>query len=284
MSGSVDNASPLVSVVIPAYNEEAALPGCLGTLGRQTYTNLEIIIVDDGSTDRSREVARRFPVRLLEAQHLGPAAARNRGAREAKGELLVFVDADMQFDPAFIEKLTAPVRRGEALGTFTTEELVANPENRWARCWSINLGLPADRRLPPDHPPHSSIFRALPRARFLDVGGYTEGVGYSDDDTLAGKLGGRSVAAPGAVCYHENPPDLGEVFRQARWIGRDPRYARNPLYYVAYSPPVSLVRGLWTGLRRGEPAFPVFKVVHDLGLLSGMISRLTGSDGGRHAK
>jgi glycosyltransferase involved in cell wall biosynthesis len=197
MNGPVEGASPLVSVVIPAYNEEAALPGCLETLGRQTYPNLEIIIVDDGSTDRSREVAREFPVRLLEGQHLGPAAARNRGAREAKGELLVFVDADMQFDPAFVEKLTEPVRRGEALGTFTIEEFVANPENRWARCWSFNLGFSADSRHAADHPPHSSIFRALPRARFLEVGGYTEGVGYSDDDTLADKLGGRSTAAPG---------------------------------------------------------------------------------------
>ena len=275
---------PRISVVIPAYNEAASIGPCLASLLRQTWRDVELIVVDDGSTDATRDIAGRYPVQLLAADHRGPAAARNLGARTASGEILVFVDADMHFDPAFLERLTEPIRRDGAAGTFTTEEFVANPENRWARCWSLNLGLPPERRLPADHPPHSSIFRALPRARFLDVGGFTEGVGYTDDDTLAQKLGARSVAAPGAICYHENPPDLDEVYRQARWIGRGDRYAGRPLALVVYSPPVSLLKGLWIGLLRGEPSFLLFKMIHDLGMLAGMVSRLTRRDGGRHAK
>jgi glycosyltransferase involved in cell wall biosynthesis len=275
---------PLLSVIVPAYNEEAALPACLRTLLAQTYPAVEVIVVDDGSSDGTVEVARRFPVRVLGAAHRGPAAARNLAARRARGEILVFVDADMTFDPAFLDRLTEPVRRGAALGTFTTEEFVANPENRWARCWSLNLGLPPDRRLAADHPPTSTIFRALPRERFLEVGGFDEGVGYTDDDTLAGKLGGGSAAAPGAICYHENPPRLREVYRQARWIGRGDRMAGRPLALVVYSPPVSLLRGLWIACRRREPSFLVFKLVHDLGMLAGILSRLGGWDGGRHAK
>ena len=144
--------------------------------------------------------------------------------------------------------------------------------------------MPANRRLPEDHPPESTIFRALRRDRFLAVGGFTEGVGYNDDATLADKLGARSWAASGAVCYHENPPTLGEVFRQARWIGRSELYAGKPHYFALYLPPVSVVRGLLTALRKLEPSFPIFKVVYDLGILAGMLSRLSRADGGRHAK
>jgi len=273
-----------VSVIVPAFNEEASLPACLETLGRQTYPDLEVIVVDDGSTDGTREVARSHRARVLEQTHRGPGAARNLGARGASGRILVLIDADMSFDPAFVDKLTEPIRRGSAVGTFTIEEYVANPEHHWARCWSLNLRLPPDRRIPADHPPESDVFRAVDRDRFLAAGGFSEGAGYSDDRTLAAKIGCRAVAAPGAVCYHENPTRLGEVYRQARWIGRSSLYAGKPWYLVVYSPPVSLLRGIATGLRRREPLFPIFKLVYDLGILLGMLSRMLGLDGGLHAK
>ena len=283
-SSRPDPSRPLVSVIIPAYNEEASLAQALESLSHQTYPNLEALVVDDGSTDETPEIAARYPVRLIRSDHRGPGAARNRGAREARGEILVFVDADMLLDADFVEQLTRPIRQGDALGTFTTEEFVANPTNRWARCWSLNQGLPPDRRLPRDHPPYSTIFRAVGRDRFLSVGGFTEDIGYTDDDTLADKLGGWSVAATGAICYHQNPPTLGEVFRQARWIGRSSLFAGRPLALAVYSPPVSLFRGLAGALRAGEPSLLPFKLVYDLGILCGILSRNMGQDGGRHAK
>ena len=161
---------------------------------------------------------------------------------------------------------------------------MANPENPWARCWSLNLGLPPDRRIPEDHPPQSRIFRALLRRKFVEIGGFTEGIGYTDDDTLHEKLGIHAVAAPGAVCYHENPPSLRQVFLQARWIGRSAMFAGKPLAFLIYSPAGSLLRGLWIGLRSREPRFPIFKLLYDLGILVGMTSRLLGRDNGIHAK
>jgi glycosyltransferase involved in cell wall biosynthesis len=87
---------PLVSVIVPAYNCGRYLAEALTSALGQGYTNQEIIVVDDGSTDDTLDVARRFGgrVRVVSQENRGPAAARNRGAREARGEFLAFLDGD----------------------------------------------------------------------------------------------------------------------------------------------------------------------------------------------
>lgn len=91
---------PLVSVVIPNFNYAAFLPKALESVIAQTYPNIEILLVDDGSTDGSREAAARFGprVRIIEANRIGVAAARNRGIKEAKGEFIAFLDSDDAWD------------------------------------------------------------------------------------------------------------------------------------------------------------------------------------------
>jgi glycosyltransferase involved in cell wall biosynthesis len=86
----------LVSVVVPAYNCERYLPEALESILVQTYRPIEIIVVDDGSTDGSRDSAERFvpPVRYWRQPHRGAAAARNRGVDLATGDFLAFLDAD----------------------------------------------------------------------------------------------------------------------------------------------------------------------------------------------
>ncbi len=85
-----------VSVIIPVYNGEAELTQCLGALGKSMLAQLEILVVDDCSTDGSRAVAERLGARVLSTGvNSGPAKARNLGAREARGEILFFLDADV---------------------------------------------------------------------------------------------------------------------------------------------------------------------------------------------
>src|SRR3989344_8981820 len=114
-----------VSVIVPAYNEEKVILGCLESLVKQTYKDMEIIVVDDGSTDATLQMLRRaskaFDVKIFSQEHKGPGAARNLGAKHASGDILVFVDADMIFDKNFIKKLIAPIVKGEAIGTFSKE-------------------------------------------------------------------------------------------------------------------------------------------------------------------
>lgn len=86
---------PKVSVVIPAHNAANFIEKCLLSLEKQTFKDFEVIVVDDGSDDNTAQVASRFVRVIRSGKNLGEGAARNLGVREAKGEILVFTDADV---------------------------------------------------------------------------------------------------------------------------------------------------------------------------------------------
>jgi len=87
---------PLISCIVPVYNGERFLAEALDSMLEQSYRPLEIIVVDDGSTDATPMVGERYATKItyLRQNHAGPAAARNRGIRKATGEFLAFLDAD----------------------------------------------------------------------------------------------------------------------------------------------------------------------------------------------
>lgn len=90
---------PLISVVIPVYNGEAFLAESVGSVLAQGYPRIEIIVVDDGSTDATREIAGALPVRYVLQPNQGPPAARNRGLSLATGEVVALLDADDLWPP-----------------------------------------------------------------------------------------------------------------------------------------------------------------------------------------
>ena len=100
----------LVSVIVPVYNVEDYLPRCLETISKQTYQNLEIILVDDGSTDRSAALCDEFACQdkravVIHKHNEGLWAARNTGQRKAEGDYVIFVDADDYLHLEFIETM-----------------------------------------------------------------------------------------------------------------------------------------------------------------------------------
>src|SRR3989304_7279664 len=127
-----------LSVIIPTFNEEGSIAGCISSLKNQNYPDLEIIAVDDGSEDRTRGILKGSGVKVLREKHKRPGAAMNLGAKHASGEILIFIDADMTFDKNFLRNLVKPILAGKAKGTFSKYEYVSNWENVWARCWNIN--------------------------------------------------------------------------------------------------------------------------------------------------
>jgi glycosyltransferase involved in cell wall biosynthesis len=94
---------PLVSVIIPCYNGEAFLQEAIESALAQSYHRVEVIVVDDGSTDRSAEIAQKLPVRCIRQPNCGLTPSRNRGVRESKGSYIVFLDADDRLRPDAIE-------------------------------------------------------------------------------------------------------------------------------------------------------------------------------------
>lgn len=111
--------TPLVSIIVPVYQVEAYISECVESLLAQTYTNLEILLVDDGSTDSSGEICDEYAVkddrvRVVHQRNQGLSAARNAGMGIAKGEYLAFVDSDDVVMPGFIEILYELLRRYQA--------------------------------------------------------------------------------------------------------------------------------------------------------------------------
>src|SRR5262245_18723963 len=100
---------PRITVVLPVYNHENYVEQTLRSLFAQTYSDFEIVAVDDGSTDASLEVLNRHAGRLsiIESSHEGPAAARNRAIEAANSEFIAFMDADDLCSPERLERSLA---------------------------------------------------------------------------------------------------------------------------------------------------------------------------------
>ncbi len=111
-----ERATVQVSIIIPAYNAAATLGECLAACLAQTHPHTDVIVVDDGSTDSTADIAKDYPVEYIHQDNAGPAAARNRGARSAQGEIIVFTDSDCIAEPDWIKKL---------LTGFTADDVVA---------------------------------------------------------------------------------------------------------------------------------------------------------------
>lgn len=166
----------LVSVIIPAFNAASFLPHAVASIDRQGYYPLEIIVVDDGSTDNTAEVARSLPSisRYLHQQNRGPSAARNLGLRQAGGEFIAFLDADDQWPPGKLDlqlsRLRAEPQLDVVLGRIQyislpgAEEIDIAFETAERTLTHVHLG--------------SGVYR---RAVFERVGLFEETLRYSED-------------------------------------------------------------------------------------------------------
>ena len=224
------------SVVIPARNAERVLDECLAALEptSQGLAPHEVIVVDDGSSDGTAAVASARGARVIRLSGLGPAAARNAGARVASGELLVFFDADCRPEPGCLRALAAPfvdpavagARGGYSNGQravvarFTQLEM----EEKQAR-------LAASRQVAV----MDTACAAYRRSAFLAYGGFDERFPATsvEDVDLSFRMaarGERLVYAPGALVRHRHPEQVGTyLWRKLRFgYYRARLYRRHP--------------------------------------------------------
>ena len=135
----------LVSIIIPAYQEEKRIERCLKSILASTYKNLELIVVNDGSTDRTEEIVRRLMdearpgeavIRLVNIPNGGSAHARNVGLRSSRGQFIGFTDADDMIHPQMIKRLAESLRRGN---DFAVCGLLICDENGKPSRWQYKL-------------------------------------------------------------------------------------------------------------------------------------------------
>lgn len=98
------------SIIIPVYNVEQYLKRTLDSVFKQTYQNFEVIVVNDGCTDKSMDIARKYDVKIIDTTHVGVSEARNIGVTYARGEYLLFLDSDDYWDIKLLESIQQSIK------------------------------------------------------------------------------------------------------------------------------------------------------------------------------
>jgi glycosyltransferase involved in cell wall biosynthesis len=219
-----------VSVIIPAFNAEKTIEACLRACREQTYEDLELLLVDDGSTDRTAEIAANCGVWCIRQTNQGPADARNRGAAETGGEVIAFTDADCVPRKDWVERLVAGFGGDTRIvgvgGTYD----IANPESRLARIVHEEI-VTRHRQFKSEVDFLGSFNVAYRREPFEKAGGFDTSfrAASGEDNDLAYRLhdaGGRLRFVPEAVVAHYHPEHLAPYLRAQQRHG----YWRMKLY------------------------------------------------------
>ena len=145
--------SPKISVIIPVYNQEKYLEQCLDSVLGQSLDDIEVLCIDDGSTDDSINILERYGlkdrrIKILQQENGGAGAARNNGLRHARGKYLSFLDSDDFFDPDMLLKAYEQAEKDNADFVVFESDHYLEDEERFAPCtWAVR-----ENDIPPYNP------------------------------------------------------------------------------------------------------------------------------------
>ena len=208
------------SIIIPTFNGASRIGNCLDSLVKQTAgRNVEILVVDDGSTDNIANVVRGYSsLRLVSQANAGPASARNRGALEARGKILLFTDDDCVPMPEWLDAMLGPFKDPEvvgAKGVYRTHQksLAARfVQIEYEDKYRLMAGLSSIDFIDT----YSAGFR---RDRFLEMTGYDTSfpVACAEDIELSYRMSARGWKmrfVPAAIVYHTHPDTLSRYLKK----------------------------------------------------------------------
>jgi glycosyltransferase involved in cell wall biosynthesis len=174
-----------LTVIVPVFNGAATIGQCLASVFASTLQNFEVIVVDDSSTDRSSEIARTFPCKVVtRPSNGGPAAARNHGARLAQAEILYFLDADILIQPETLSQALQALRdRPEVCAVFGSFGKHTVPDD-FVSVYKNLLHHYTHQNSNPDATAFCGGFSAIHKGVFLDLGGFNPQQRYLEDVEL----------------------------------------------------------------------------------------------------
>ncbi|QLH76762.1 glycosyltransferase [Halosimplex rubrum] len=217
--------SPATSVVVPVYNDPGGLEQTLASLTDQTAADYEVVVADNGSTDGTPAVARRFAERervrhVVEDEVQSSYAARNAGVEAADGDIVGFLDADMWVDPDYVESITRLMTERDRDYAGCRVELVADDGTvaRYRRATGFDVETYVrEKRFAP-------TCCLVTRRRVFDAVGRFDGRLRSNGDLEFGRrvdaAGFDLDYAPDVTVYHPARSTLGDVLSQSARIGR----------------------------------------------------------------
>jgi glycosyltransferase involved in cell wall biosynthesis len=262
-------AWPKVSVVVACYNSAATLDECLQSLRALRYPDHEVIVVDDGSTDDTAAIARRYPVRLLGIPHGGLSRARNAGIEAACGEIVAFLDSDARADVDWLRFLVTALEseQADAAGGPNVEP----PEAAFvARCVGNAPGNPTHVLVGDTLAEHiAGCNMAFRRSALQALGGFDAKHDAAGDDVdVCWRLldrGGRIAFSACALVLHHRRGTVRGFLRQQRGYGRAEAAlrARHPGRFNVLGDPVwrGSIYGYHGGVLRRRGAAKAFAKV-----------------------
>lgn len=218
---------PFASIIVPVYNAEKTIASCLSAILTQDYSRIaDVIVVDDGSTDKTAEITQTFSqVKIVSQKNAGPAAARNRGAKEASGEILFFTDSDCVPQQDWVSKMVPHFIRDKN-GVVAGSYGITNSDEILARCIHQEI-LFRHQKLMPDEPRVFGSYNfAIRKILFEKVAGFDEKYRYpsGEDNDLSYKViasGYKIYFERSALVNHVHPSRLGrylfEQYRHGFW-------------------------------------------------------------------
>jgi cellulose synthase/poly-beta-1,6-N-acetylglucosamine synthase-like glycosyltransferase len=215
---------PRVSVVVCAYQAQDTIEECLWSLTELEYPNYEVLVVDDGSTDATAQIAHRFPVRLLSRERLGLSGARNVGLEHAQGEFVAYIDADAKADPDWLTYLALALEVPGTAGAGGPNP-VPPDDPPVAQCVARAPGGPIHVLLDDERAEHvPGCNMAFWRETLLEIGGFDPIYTAAGDDVdVCWKLLGRGYDIrfhPSALVWHRRRDSVRAFWRQQLGYGR----------------------------------------------------------------
>jgi glycosyltransferase involved in cell wall biosynthesis len=186
----------LISIVIAAYNHGKYLPETIESVLAQTYKNIEVIVVDDGSTDNTREIVKQYPVKYLYQENRGASNAMNVGVRMSHGEFYITLGADDRLHPKYVETCLKEIMKDDKTAFIWTGA------QEFGVSTAVRTPLPLLNRFSIYRGTGGQLGSALFRRKaYEDVGGYDETLPVYEDWDLAIRMvrcgwKGRSVSEP----------------------------------------------------------------------------------------
>ncbi len=197
----------IISVIVPVYNGEKYIDRCMQNLQRQTYKNLEIIAIDDGSTDHSNEYLQKYPIKIFKQENQGLSAARNRGMEVASGDYIHFFDVDDIVNNDFYKKVVDVHSQIDADMYFVGMENEVKPHRSYSYD-SVKMFSEKQEKISMTKAGrYGYAVRYVVRKSFLDAQGLRFEVGRVIEDLpfslVAVYLADKIVTVPQAIYYYK---------------------------------------------------------------------------------
>ena len=215
---------PLISVIVCTHNGERTLPECLERLSSLIYPNFEVIVVDDGSSDASPDIAKAHGVNLVQTEHRGLSFARNAGVARAKGEIIAFLDDDAYPDADWLRYVATSLLANAHAG-MGGPNIPPEDDGLIAECVAAAPGAPihvliSDREA--EHVPGCNM--AFRKSALEEIGGFDERFRVAGDDVdVCWRLqeAGRTLGfSAGAVVMHRRRDSVRRYLRQQYGYGK----------------------------------------------------------------